>query len=310
MIEGRILIIKLGAIGDVLRTTTVLREIDGEIIWVTKEESFPLLSKNQKIKTLTTLSAFLSGHERFEEFDLVLSLDDEVDACRMASSVKSKRLVGAYLEGGSRIYSESSAGWFDMGLISRFGLDRANDLKRANTKTFQELLFEMLGLEFKGQKYDFFLQKDDHKKNAGQLRVGIETRAGDRWPMKQWSRYEELPLGLDNSKFGFTFFEQRPTLDAYIRDIAECDLIITGDTLCMHLGIALEKRVVALFGPTSADEIYDYGIVTKIASPIECIKCYRSSCDKKPDCMDRISADVVRDAVARNMPLFARVGEV
>ena len=39
------LIIKLGALGDVLRTTPLLHILQGDIYWITKKEAIPLLPK-------------------------------------------------------------------------------------------------------------------------------------------------------------------------------------------------------------------------------------------------------------------------
>jgi ADP-heptose:LPS heptosyltransferase len=44
--------------------------------------------------------------------------------------------------------------------------------------------------------------------------------------------------------------------------------VICGDTLAMHLGLALGKRVVALFTCTSPWEIYGYGRLAKVVSPL------------------------------------------
>ena len=88
------------------------------------------------------------------------------------------------------------------------------------------------------------------------------------------------------------FMERRSLLD-YIADINNCDLIVTGDTLCMHIGVALRKKIIAIFGPTSADEIYDYGRIHKIVSRLDCIKCYKRECDCNPNCMQSITLDSV-----------------
>ena len=37
------LIVKLGAMGDVIRTTPLLHVLEGDVCWVTKKESIPLL---------------------------------------------------------------------------------------------------------------------------------------------------------------------------------------------------------------------------------------------------------------------------
>jgi heptosyltransferase-2 len=76
-----------------------------------------------------------------------------------------------------------------------------------------------------------------------------------------------------------------------------CDLFVVSDTLGLHVALGLGKRVVGLFGPTSAAEIDMYGRGIKIVPDVDCVCCYLRACRRKPSCMDRISADMVRSAV-------------
>ena len=76
-----------------------------------------------------------------------------------------------------------------------------------------------------------------------------------------------------------------------------CDLLVTGDTAPMHIAIAMKKPTVVLFGPTSAREIELYGRGIKIVPKIDCIGCYNTKCDKKPNCMDLITVEEVYDSV-------------
>ncbi len=71
--------------------------------------------------------------------------------------------------------------------------------------------------------------------------------------------------------------------------LSHCDVVVTGDTLAMHLSLALGKRTVVLFGPTSAAEIELYGLGEKVVPDMTCLSCYKTSCDFVPNCMDLIS---------------------
>ena len=77
------------------------------------------------------------------------------------------------------------------------------------------------------------------------------------------------------------------------------DVVVTGDTLGLHAALALGKRVVALFGPTSPWEIDMYGQGERITAEMDCICCYRTDCVKSPGCMDRIGVERVLDATRR-----------
>jgi len=70
------------------------------------------------------------------------------------------------------------------------------------------------------------------------------------------------------------------------------DLVVTSDTLGMHLAVALKKPVIALFGPTCPQEIDLYGRGTKLFQGAACSPCYKQTC---PDavCMSEITPDRV-----------------
>ena len=76
-----------------------------------------------------------------------------------------------------------------------------------------------------------------------------------------------------------------------------CDVMVTSDSLALMIAIALKRKVVCFFGPTSIHEINLYGLGKKIFPKMECLCCYKKECDKKPNCMDNISVDEIIDAV-------------
>ena len=90
-----ILIIKLGAIGDVIRTTSILPGLKSKyknckIDWITKKESFDILKNNNIIDNVYLMSKDLKN----KKYDLVISLEDDFEACKLASSINSKKIVG------------------------------------------------------------------------------------------------------------------------------------------------------------------------------------------------------------------------
>jgi len=292
MTTNETLIIKLGAMGDVLRTTTILRALPGPVTWVTRPASLPLLAGNGRITELVPLPE-AAARLRGRTFDLVACLDDEPEACALLDGVGGKRHVGAFLEAGQVRYHEASRSWYDMGLVSRFGKARADELKRANTRSYQEHLFAQFGLPFQDEDYVFGYAP----RAVSRRRVGIEMRADARWKWKRWVQYPELIEALRADGLDVFVFEQRDDLRDFIADVNDCGLVVTGDTLTMHVALALQKRTIAVFGPTSAPEIHGYGRLTKIVSPIDCICCYLRDCDVAPNCMQRIPLATLRDAI-------------
>jgi heptosyltransferase-2 len=60
---------------------------------------------------------------------------------------------------------------------------------------------------------------------------------------------------------------------------------------------------VVLFGPTSAAEIDMYGLGEKVIPDMNCLACYKPTCDFVPNCMDLITTDMVEAAVERQLSL-------
>jgi len=322
-----ILVIKLGAIGDVLRTTSVLQALkekylDCEISWVTKNKSFDILKNNDFIDKIYLSDENLKEKLKGKIFDLIISLDDDSEACDLASSLNSKKIIGAYLENGKRVYTEDSALWFDIGLISKFGKEKADELKALNKKTHQEILFSILNInngKYKTCRPILNLQKEDlkfakqfaEKNNIGKkdLVIGINTGAGGRWQDKKLSIEKTIEL-IDklNSELkvklilfgGPAEIERNEKIKQDIKtDIIDagcdnslmefaslinlCKILITSDSLALHIGVALKKKVVVFFGPTSFHEIELYNKGKKIIPKTGCLCCYKEKCDIPPD---------------------------
>lgn len=296
--KKNILIIKLGAMGDVIRTTPLLHILKGNIYWITRKEAMPLLPK-EHINNIVEMKDANNLSEVF--FDLIVCLDDEYEAASLSTSLKKDVLIGSYInENRNLTYTESSAEWFDMGLISRFGKDKADDIKMSNGRPYQEILFQMIGKEFKSQEYILSMNgTTDNQKEGHKIRIGIERRAGDRWPMKQWNKYDELFLILKKQGYEVVFFEQRSYVTEYINDINNCDIIVCGDTLALHIALALKKRIVAIFTCTSPAEIYDYGRLQKVVSPLLKQAFYKR--EYIFEAVDMISLDEVYSSVQKGL---------
>ncbi len=277
------LIIKLGALGDVLRTTTILNVLEGNVTWITKPGASPLLENIPRINRIVDDVKNIKGNH----FDAVLSLDDDIAGCSILKEITFNNLYGFYENNGKILPREEAREWWAMSLN---GPEDRDERKQANRKSFQYYLFKNIGLEFKGQDYVFGYKPKDVKKDI----IGLEGRAGDRWPMKIWSHYDLLEDRLRKDGFKIKIFKQRKDIRDYISDINSCKLVVSGDSLAMHIALALKKKVVALFGPTNPYEIEMYGRGVKLHSNMPCISCYKKSiCENKPNCMESLDVGTV-----------------
>lgn len=256
-----LLIIKLGASGDVVRTTPILHLFRGKAIaWVTDPKNKELLPQNYQNMHIFSPEALPTTTSH-----LVLSLDEDKNAIALLERIQFDRLIGVYrASNGDYRYTPEMEEWFDMSLVSRYGKAEADRRKWQNRKTYPFYLFKALGATFQQEPY---LINEKVVSEPKPKRIGIEARAGDRWPTKRWNQFDKLAQILQQQGFEVFFFQQRPTLIEYMKDIASCEFIFTGDTLCMHIALALRIPHIAFFTCTSPWEIEDYGIMYKLVSP-------------------------------------------
>ena len=202
----RLLVLKTGALGDVLRSTSILPGLaaahqDLEVTWITAPAAKPLVAQHPLVQRVLCVSpkdatAVAELGQRLSEepeWDWILSFDDEEPLCRLASALGSKRLTGAYsLNSGERAYSDDVAEWFGMGLLSRDGKQAADERKVQNQRSHPQIFSDMLGIQM-GQPElplsDKVLARaecfatDTRLRSAG-LVVGLNTGAGGRWRTK------------------------------------------------------------------------------------------------------------------------------
>lgn len=259
-----ILFIKLGATGDVVRTTPLLRCLKGSFTWITAAKNRSLLDG------LTTNLRCLSWEERElaqdQMYDLVINLEDEVEMGAFVNQLKFKRLFGATLDPATNrmTYTREASPWFDLSLLSVHGRLEADRLKLANRQTYQDFIFQGLGLVFSGERY--LLPPSPPTGLHGD--VALSPVAGPVWPMKAWAYYDELHRQLESRGFKVNVLPTRPTLLEHLADVRGHRCLVSGDSLPMHLALGSGVRCVSLFNCTSPWEIHDYGIQTKLVSPL------------------------------------------
>src|SRR5262249_34360866 len=89
------------------------------------------------------------------------------------------------------------------------------------------------------------------------------------------------------------FLPTRPTLLEHLADVRGHKCVVSGDSLPMHLALGSRIPCVALFNCTSPWEIYEYGILTKLISPMLGEFFYKRDFDA------RATVAISRDAVLR-----------
>ncbi len=205
-ISHQILIIKLGALGDVIRSTALLvsyRKLypNAHITWITHspeilphDGSIDLIAKFE----YKTISPILD-----KQFDIAINLDKDTEACTLLSQVNSKIKYGFTWVDGHIAGCNSAA---DRKLVTGF----FDDESKANTKSYPQEIFDICELNF--QKEEPVLNVNSalvHKwnllkeKSGGKKIIGLNTGCGKRWLTRLWAdeNWEKLIFALEQDGY-------------------------------------------------------------------------------------------------------------
>lgn len=259
----KVLIIKLGATGDVVRTTPLLSQLGGQVTWLTAANNTVLLEHLRD--DLRCLRWEKRAQALDTRYDLAINLEDTIDVAQFLATVKVSQIFGAYLNSDGLLkYTENSRRWFDLSLVSFYGRQEADRLKLLNRQTYQEMIFSGLGFRFTGEAY--LLPGPIETELSGD--VAIAADAGPVWPMKKWAFYDGLKQQLESRGLTVNVLPERSSLLEHLSDVSNHRCLVGGDSLPMHFALGTATRCVSLFTCTSPWEIYDYGVQKKIVSPL------------------------------------------
>ena len=282
----KILIIKLGysetldneiskvvSLGDVLRTTPILEALktkypQSKITFLTDEKAKELVQNNpyiDKIITNTNLNT---------QFDIVINFEKSQQFISLTKKLNPTEIFGFYED-------------------SNNSLNKYIENKTFKKDYWQKILIEHLGLTWKKQKYSLGYKPTSKEK----FDIGLNYMVGSKWPTKAMSKkkWEELYDKLTSLGFKVSWQQGLNNLYEYIDWIHSCKIIISQDSLGLHLAMALDKKLIGIFGSTGFEEIYPYNNAKFLTSNSKCpkIPCYSQKCDYSKFCMDTISIDTI-----------------
>lgn len=349
LVKESILIVHLGAMGAVLRSTSLLKSIKRKhpfsmITWVTEEISKPLLENNPFINRILTLSSrdllLLSGLE----FDHGYLIDKSPEVAGIIKLTSIKYIYGFTVNkktGAILPASNSAIELWEIGL---------NNKKKfyENIKTEQQLVAESLDLSYDREEYEYFFRDEEKvlienrrttwSGNGEKILIGLNTGTSGFLPQKTipvffWKNiickvFQDImsqerlrksihlkPLvkfvlmgGGEKDQLQHQYIEKELSENREIdfilspttlgvRDgfctVQAMDLIVTGDSLGMHMAIACKKPVIAWFGPSCSHEIDIYNRGVKINSDFTCSPCWKRLCGERSPCNENINQDLI-----------------
>jgi heptosyltransferase-1 len=311
----KILIVKLGALGDVINTfplAIILKEkLQCEIHWLVAPLSYPMVADHDcvdrailfdKTKGLSSVKEVLKQIRVQEPYDIAFDLQRILKSGFFVLASKSRRKIGF----DKNRCKELS--WF-------FPFERIPPLDPQSHMLDQYLEFT----DYLQIQYDNIQWKIPKKDISMPVlpEQYLVLNIGATKPVNQWNpnnfatlidevaKKIKIPCVLTGGPEDKATAEiiktkasgsvidlcGKTTLYELIHILSNAFGTISCDTGPMHLSIALNTRVIALFGPSNPERTGPYnGIVIK--KELDCSPCNKKQCPN-PSCMDKISVDDV-----------------
>ena len=316
-----ILIVKLGALGDVVNTlplAVILKtRLNARIHWITEPLSFPLLSRHSHVDRTILFDRSniwrslpeVIGAIRRQRFDLALDLQRIAKSSLICMTASAHRRLGF-----------DAARCKEMTWIMPF--ERIPPSDPGNHMVDQYLEFaRYLGAEPGQAQWNIPAGDAPPRalpRNYIVLNIGA-TKPANRWSAEGFSRLARLIEKKYTIQCVLTGGRQdmeasaritamagvpvislvgQTSIPQLISVLAGAKVVVSCDTGPMHLAVALGREVVALFGPADPRRTGPYrGQV--IRADLPCAPCNRRIC-KDPVCMDAIMPQDVLEKIERS----------
>jgi len=342
-IEGSVLVVHLGALGAVVRSTAMLTEIRKKyprslITWVTDKPADQLLRRHPLIDRVLTSSAEDLLLMRALKFNAAIVVDKSLKAAAILQACLVEKSFGFHADprSGGILPSTSAANeLWQLGLSNqkKFFENQKSELQLM-LEAF-ELRETQSGVASDLPNYNLPLLSSENllkekrrqhwQLNASQPILGLNTGCSSviaakklTVPFQREIIQKLLAQGCENivllggpedTERNFQIGEGLPVFQSPtalgLRDglvsVAACDVVLTGDSLGMHMALSQEKFVVAWFGPTCAQEIELYGRGVKIQTKAACAPCWKRTCDKTEMCYDQVDATEIIQAIEQGL---------
>jgi heptosyltransferase-2 len=333
--EIRIAVVSLEALGAVLRSTCLLPAIkrkypNAHISWITYGNAKALLAGNPLIDRLIIAddkTSFLLQHLKF---DLLYGVDKSMEAGALVEIIDAKEKFGFGLDlnGAIRPLTPHADYQYKVGLDDQL---KFYDNQKAETQQ----LTESMNLEWKRDPYVFSFSQAEQKEIKARRKslnaksslgiIGYNTGCSTLFPNKKLTIEKSIQLvkawrtsspnyvvallgGREDAERNEEIYQHfvddqmvvntpnNQGLRSGVMWVDCCDLVFSGCSLGMHIAIALQKKVVAWYGVSCAQEVDLYDRGAKVQSPVSCSPCWKKQCDEKVMCYDRVEVEKIVEA--------------
>jgi heptosyltransferase-2 len=319
----KILFIKLGAIGDVIRTTPLLTKYKKEygnchFTWITHS---PQVVPKDEVDVIYKWDAPSVSTVAKQEFDIAINLDKDKEACMLLAHVDARDKFGfIWKDGHINTATDKAEHKLITGLFDH--------ISKNNTKNYLEEIFEICHFEFNKEEYMINLNeslsdkwsKELAKLAKGKTIIGLNTGCGERWKTRLWPKEYWIELIKDLDKQGYfcllmggpdedemnRYYQSQTKatylgtfiLEEFITITNNTEIIITPVSMMMHIALALKKQMMLFHNIFNVHEfeLYGRGIIIEPTSGCDCY--FGNSCSREKRCMNDISVQDVLSNIA------------
>jgi heptosyltransferase-2 len=319
----RILFIKLGAIGDVIRTTPLLAKYkkeygDCHFTWITHSPQVVPIDEVDVIYKWDAPSVSLLANQ---EFDIAINLDKDKEACMLLSHVDAREKFGfLWKDGHINTATDKAEHKLITGLFDH--------ISKKNTKNYLEEIFDICHFDFNNEEYMINLNQNlsdiwqnKFKELAGEKTIiGLNTGCGLRWKTRLWPSEYWVELINNLEKKGYfcllmggpdedemnKFYAKETNatylgtfnLEEFISITNNTDIIVTPVSMMMHIALALKKQLMLFHNIFNVHEfeLYERGVIIEPTSGCDCY--FGNSCKRERSCMYDISVQDVLSNIA------------
>lgn len=317
-----ILIIKLGAMGDVIRTTPLVvkykklyREV--HFTWLTE---FPDVLPPSEIQDIFRPTAFNLEKIKSRRFDIAINLDKEEEACKLLSIVSAKEKFG-FIWQHNHLWAATPAAEHKIitGLFDH--------ISKKNTLSYLEEIFDICHLSFDYEEYLLNYNKTladkwkmiFDKKAKGRKVVGLNTGCGNRWQTRLWDKENWISLiqkmdkntmfpillgGPQEDKKNTEIAQKTEacylgtfSLEEFISLTSNLDAVVTQVSMMMHIAIGHKTPMVLMNNIFNKHEfeMYKRGVIIEPVTGCDCYYgniCKRTN-SKTESCMKDLKPEKV-----------------
>ena len=315
-ISINILIIKLGAIGDVIRTTPLLRKLraeypDAYITWLTYS---PEILSNEWVDRILNVSLENVELLKSIHFDWLINLDKDGIAISLTKLIEAKQKSGFITDTLGHTKPISAEAEEHKWLTGIF-----DDVNKTNVKHYVEEIFDICSFKFSNEEYILEVNSENRiwEIDKSKQIIGLNTGCGGRWksrlwPMEYWIelanklislKYEVIILGgaqedeknkLIQKESGAKYFGYFP-LNIFIDLLNQCHTIVTAVTMAMHLAVGLKKELILFNNIFNLNEFYLYNRGIILEPEYDC------SCFFSPECPNNCMQYLYPDRVLKTI---------